>query len=151
MKPKKVVLLAAATVLVASFSWLVTRGNVLWRIQHYYPTATVRYAPINSPNVHWADFIRLLGISFRAGSEHISIAISDQTVDLTHFRSMSISFLTLTRCRISDIRPLLSKYHGDVSLNDCDLSAVPPDQLQFYRERRPYPGVIGLNEYSLFP
>jgi hypothetical protein len=151
MKPKKAIALAIVVLLGVSFLWLVTRGNVVWRVHHHYPTAVVRPAPVNSPDLHWGDFVRLLGIRFRAGSEYISIRISDQTVDLDDFRGMSISFLTLTRCRLSDLRPILSKYHGDIALEDCDLSGVPADQLEYYRERRPYPGVKGLEEYSLFP
>ena len=82
---------------------------------------------------------------------------------------MTISYLTLTRCRLSDIRPVLSEYHPDVTFNHCDLSAVPLDQLRFLSSTddpnvftvsnfflregfpRSYPGITGLHDYSLFP
>ena len=170
MKPKKAILITIALLLVGSFGWLITRGNVIWRVHQNYPTATVAFAPVNSPDLAWGDFIRIFGIRFRSGSESISIRISDTTVDLNDFRGMSISYLTLTRCRVADIRAVLSEGHPDVAFDDCDLSAVPPDQLRFLGtiESQPtirtvgnfflrdgfprsYPGVTPLHRYSLFP
>ena len=170
MKPKKAILLAVAVLFVASFLLLITRGNVIWRVHHYFPTATVRYSPVNSPDASWGDLVRLLGIRFYSGGESISIDISDQTVDFTHFRAMTISYMQLTRCRVSDIRLLLSEYHPYVTFEDCDLSSVPADQLKFLGTTsghpnvftvgnfflrdgfpRSYPGVTALHEQSLFP
>ena len=85
MKPKKAILIAVALLPVVSFCWLITRGNVVWRVHHRYPTARVAFTPVNSPDPAWGDLVRLLGIRFYSGGESISIQLSDQTVDLETF------------------------------------------------------------------
>jgi hypothetical protein len=164
-RAKKAALLLIPLLPVASFCWLITRGNAVWRVHHHYPTATVSFAPVNSPDPARSDLVRLLGFRFYSGQDRIGIDLSDATVDLNDFRGMSITYMTFTRCRLSDIRPVLSEYHPLVIFDDCDLSAVPPDQLRFLYSTddapkvrsignlypRSYPGVKGLHEYSLFP
>jgi hypothetical protein len=79
---------------------------------------------------------------------------------------MSLSYLTLERCVITDIEPLLTMYRPQVLFSACDMSGVPEDQKPFlYYEPRfdyysictpsdgmpQYPGGVGLHSEQFYP
>jgi hypothetical protein len=168
-KPRLRKILPCIIALLSLALYSATRGNVRWRVLRYYPHAEIalRSEGNHDPSLD-GMFWRALGIHYFSPFEQVSIRISDHPtpIDFTRFNGMSMSYLTLQRCVIADIRPLLTMYRPQVSFTGCDLSGVPDDQKPFlYHEPRynyyyiytppdrmpQYPGGVGLHSESFYP
>ena len=144
MKRGTVILIICVLLLAASFGWRITWGNAVWRVHRNYPAAQVDFSPQYSPDASWGDLVRLLGIRYYSSHEPISITLSDAAVNFDDFRGMLITKMCLTRCRVTDLRPIL-KLHPASSFTHCDLSALPPDQMSRLWELELYPGTFHLH------
>ena len=144
MNRKRALLLIAIILLVGRFCWVITRGNVVWQVHRHYPNAEVYLYPLNTPAPSWGDLMRLTGVRFIARNEQVGIRVSDQTVNLDHFRGLKLNSITLLRCRVSDIRVLLERRPA-VALQDCDVSALPPDQARFLKPIESFPDSLYLS------
>lgn len=73
--------------------------------------------------------IRVVVPSYFERTEDIGIELSDHPtpIDFTPFASFRLHSVHLRRCTVSDMRALATM-GAFVTLDDCDLSALPPDQ-----------------------
>jgi hypothetical protein len=164
---KKVIVALAAVV--AALSYVNTRGNVQWRVHQHYQHAKVERRSEGTPESSLDGFLlRSLGFRYVSPFEPVAITITgaSEPVDFDHFRGMLISYLTVRKSTIKDLRPLLTEYRPVVSIFHCDLTALPEDQRAFLHfqpdferysvytpeDQSPrYPGGVGLHSHSFYP
>ena len=146
-----------------------TRGNVSWRVHRHYPNADVSLRAEGNPESTFAGVLcRGFGMRYFSPSETVGVRISGHptAIDFTHFRGMLVTYLTLERCVITDIRPLLTMYRPEVSFIACDMSRLPDDQKRFFHYQSEfdrysiyippdgmpqYPGGFGLHSENFYP
>ena len=164
---KKVIV--ASVAVVATLSYVITRGNVLWRVHQHYPQAQVELRSEGTPESSLDGFLlRSFGFRYLSPFEPVSITITgaSEPVDFDHFRGMIITYLTVRNSTIDDLRPLLTEYKPQVSMLNCDLSGLPAEQrgfLYFHEDSESYsvytpddqnpryPGGVGLHSQSFYP
>ncbi len=124
-----------------------TRSNVSWRVHRHYPTAEVSLRAEGNPDPTFFGIVcRDLGMRYFSPSETVGISITGHptAIDFTHFRGMTVTYLYLKHCVISDIHPLLTMYRPVVSLIGCDLSHLPEEQKRFLHYQPEF------DRYSIF-
>jgi hypothetical protein len=98
------------------------------RVHRLFPSAKIRdvyespFVPaFMEPYVKFSDDLY--------DGRYLEIEISDKTVDLNQLRGIPWCFLSLHRCRLSDLSLLkemnILESHNDVYFDDCDISGVP--------------------------
>jgi len=164
---KKVIV--ALVAVVATLSYVNTRGNVRWRVHQHYPQAQVELRSEGTPEASLDGFLlRSFGFRYFSPFEPVGITITgaSEPVDFDHFRGMLITYLTVRNSTIKDLRPLLTKYRPVVSIFHCDLTKLPEGQRAFLHfqpdferysvftpdDQTPrYPGGVGLHSQSFYP
>ncbi len=164
---KKVIV--ALVAVVATLSYVNTRGNVRWRVHQHYPQAQVELRSEGTPESSLDGFLlRSFGFRYFSPFEPVGITITgaSEPVDFDHFRGMLITYLTVRNSTIKDLRPLLTEYRPEVSIFHCDLNKLPEDQRAFLHfqpdfecysvytpdDQTPrYPGGVGLHSHSFYP
>lgn len=159
----------ALAVLLAAFCYVITRGNVRWRVHQHYPQAQVELRSEGTPEPSLDGLIlRSFGFRYLSPFEPVGITITgaQEPVDFDHFRGMIITYLTVRNSTIDDLRPLLTEYRPEVSIFHCDLTMLPEDQRAFLHfqpdferysvytpdDQTPrYPGGVGLHSQSFYP
>lgn len=144
MNRKRALLLVAVILLLGRFYWVITRGNVVWQVHRHYPNAEVYLYPLNTPDPSWGELMRLTGVRFIARNEQVGIRVSDQTVNLDHFRGLKLNSITLLRCRVSDISVIIERWPA-AAFTQCNLSGLPPNQARLLKPIAPYPDTYYLS------
>lgn len=52
-------------------------------------------------------------------------------IDLEHFKGITVEKFTFVNCALSDIRLVMGTYRPWATFKNCDLSAVPANQMKY--------------------
>lgn len=141
-------ILASLVILVLATGYLLTRGNVVWRIRAHYPNSEFWLAGDRVRDISISgtigSIIRGAGIDSYGGREPVQILIQDaeKPIDLEHFKGITIEKLTFVNCTLSDIRPVMGTYRPWTTFKNCDLSLVPSTQMKYLDFRAEFDSFI---------
>ncbi len=132
MKAKllKVILVLSSVLIIGAVGWRFTFGNATWHLHHIFPGARVYFDYANSPDLSFSTLIRLLVPDYVERSEGVSFEVTDHPtpIDFSRLSSFELHCIFLTRCKVSDLRPLEPLGQPFVVFTDCDFSQLPAGQ-----------------------
>jgi hypothetical protein len=133
MKPFKVIALFVALLGIGALLWTATARSATWHVRRIFPGARVYHDPVNSPDITFGTYARLLFPSYVGIAEDsVGFELSDFPAPVDFSRLQGRRFLLhsirLIRCKVSDLRPLELAGKPFVVFTDCDFSALPAEQ-----------------------
>ena len=145
MKIKALKLFVATVLLIAAMLLpLLTVGNAGWHVRRAFPTATVYFEPVNSPDFTFSAMLRVVLPSYFAFDESLGVRIIDAPGDVDLQRGFALiphkSFFSARLIRCTVISLCDTNEIGNPSFivfEDCDFTGLPEDQKVLLRPYDP--------------
>jgi hypothetical protein len=129
----KIIAPAATLLFLALAVFMFVSRSATGQIRLLFPGAQVYFDPVNSPDITLGTLVRCMFPSYVGKNEDsvgFELADRGEPVDFSRLvgRGFLLHSIRLTRCKVTDLRPLASLGSPLVIFDDCDLSALPDEQ-----------------------
>lgn len=108
-----------------------------WRRRSHYPNSEFSLAGDRVRDISLSgtigSIVRGAGIDYYGGGEPVQILITtaEMPIDLEHFKGITVEKFTFVNCALSDIRLVMGTSRPWATFKNCDLSAVPANQMKY--------------------